>query len=58
MSCNCNCSVALPHGAVVKSVVFDCGISQLCSLVFYCYTLSTTKTYFWHVLALHYSKLL
>ena len=27
MSCYSNCSVALPHGAVGKSAVHDCGIS-------------------------------
>ena len=27
MSCYCECSVALPHGAVGWSLVCDCGIS-------------------------------
>ena len=27
MSCDCICSVALPHGAVGWSAVCDCGIS-------------------------------
>ena len=27
MSCYCKCFMALPHGAVVWSVVCDCGIS-------------------------------
>ena len=27
MSCYCKCSVALPHGAMHRSAVCDCGIS-------------------------------
>ena len=27
MSCDCWCSVSLPHGAMGCSTVFDCGIS-------------------------------
>ena len=27
VSCDCSCSLALPHGGVGWSAVFDCGIS-------------------------------
>ena len=32
MSCSCNCSLPLPHGAMVWSAVCDCGISWSYSL--------------------------
>ena len=35
MSCDGQCSMALPHGAVGWSVVCDCGISLSYSLAFY-----------------------
>ena len=34
MSCDCKCSVALPHGAVGWSAVCDCGISWSYALTF------------------------
>ena len=34
MSCNCLCSMALPHGAVNWSSVCDCGISDHTLLLF------------------------
>ena len=39
MSCNSQCSVALPCGVVGWSALCDCGISWLNSLVFYTSTL-------------------
>ena len=41
MSCDSQCSVALPHGAVAWSAVCDCGISCLYSLAFF--TISSTS---------------
>ena len=36
VSCDCKCSVALPHVAVGWSAKCDCSISWLYSLAFYC----------------------
>ena len=35
LSCDCKCSVSLPHGAAGWSAVCDCGISWSYSLTFY-----------------------
>ena len=35
VSCDCYCSVALPHGDVGWSALCDCGISYSYSLAFY-----------------------
>ena len=44
MSCDCYCSVALPHGAVSWSAVCDCDISQSNSLAFLknCFSVSVS----------------
>ena len=34
MSCDSQCSVALPHGTLSWSAVYDCGISRSYSLAF------------------------
>ena len=35
LSCDCNCSIALPHGGVGWSVVCDCCIARSYSLAFF-----------------------
>ena len=48
MSCDCPCSVALPHGTVGWSAVCDCGISWLYSL-FFEWDDESEETVNWHM---------
>ena len=34
ISCDCYCSVALPHGGVTQSAVCDCGLTYFCFISF------------------------
>ena len=45
MSCDSQCSVALPHGAVGWSAVCDCGISGSYSIAFLKINLNDFRVY-------------
>ena len=48
MSCYCKCPVALPHGAVGWSAVYDCGISDYTQLLIGIINLACFFSRFYH----------